>query len=259
YSRFWHRFLHDIGLVSAPEPYAKRTSHGMILGENNEKMSKSRGNVILPDDVIAEYGADTFRMYEMFLGAYDQPIPWSTAGIKGCRRFIERIWKAASMVVGDEGRQREGMVHKAIKKISLDMERMKFNTAISAAMTAFNEIYESGYVTRSEFGTMLRLMNPIAPHVTEELWERLGYGGRLYAQAWPEWDESKVRSDEVEVAVQVNGRLKCTVTVPAGSGEDEVREAAMGARAVMAALDGRTVVREVYVEGKIMNFVVSGG
>ncbi|MEG2481178.1 MAG: leucine--tRNA ligase, partial [Clostridia bacterium] len=210
YSRFWHRFLYDIGLVSTPEPYQKRTSHGMILGENNEKMSKSRGNVINPDEIVDELGADAFRLYEMFMGAFDQAIPWSTNGARGCRRFLERVWRLQEMQKPGKGYSAEltPSVHETIKKVSEDYEAMKFNTAIAAMMSLVNEFYGNGGCTRDELQTLLLLLNPVAPHICEEMWEMLGYQGKLALTAWPKYDEAAMKRSEVEIGVQVNGKVR---------------------------------------------------
>lgn len=257
YSRFWHKFLYDAGVVPTPEPYQKRTSHGMILGENNEKMSKSRGNVINPDDIVNEFGADSFRLYEMFLGAFDQAIPWSQQGVKGCRRFLDRVWKLQEMLVYGEGYspEQEANMHKTIKKVSEDYERMKYNTAIAAMMSLVNDFYSAARVTKGEFRTFLMLLNPVAPHITEELWQLNGFKGMLHQQKWPAWDESKIIEDVIEVAVQINGRVKDVVRVPRDSAQDTVKEAAMAADIIARALEGKTVVKEIYVPGKIYNIV----
>ncbi len=215
YSRFWHKFLYDQGVVTCPEPYQKRTSHGMILGENGEKMSKSRGNVVNPDDIVNEFGADTLRTYEMFIGAFDLSASWSQEGVKGCRRFLERVWKLQdSLVDGDSySKELESKMHQTIKKVSSDYESLKYNTAIAAMMTLVNEFYKAGKVTRKEFETLLILLNPVAPHMTEELWADLGYEGRLYQTAWPEFDEEKTVEAVAEIAVQINGKMRGTIKI----------------------------------------------
>ncbi|HHW18941.1 MAG TPA: leucine--tRNA ligase [Firmicutes bacterium] len=262
YSRFWHKFLYDLGYVPTPEPYKKRTSHGMILGENGEKMSKSRGNVINPDDIVREFGADTFRVYEMFIGAFDQAIPWSQQGVKGCRRFLEKVWKLQDILVGD-GPSPEGYspefetaMHRTVKKVSLDYERMKFNTAVAAMMSLVNDFHDAGRITRGELRTLLLILNPVAPHITEEMWERVGFEGHIYQQSWPTWDESKTVEDVVEIAVQVNGKLRGLVTVPRSAPQDEVKEAVLEQESVRRYLDGKQVVKEVYVPGRIYSIVV---
>ncbi|HEX3021584.1 MAG TPA: leucine--tRNA ligase [Lachnospiraceae bacterium] len=258
YSRFWHKFLYDQGLVSTPEPYQKRTSHGMILGENNEKMSKSRGNVVNPDDIVNEFGADTLRTYEMFIGAFDLSAAWSNEGVKGCRRFIERVWKLQDMIVDGEeySSELETKMHQTIKKVTLDYENLKFNTAIAAMMALVNEFYRLGKVTRGEFKTLLVLLNPVASHMTEELWDTLNYGGRLYQTTWPQWDEAKTVEDTIEIAVQINGKVKDTIKINTDEAQDSVKEKVFASETVQAAIDGKNVVKEIYVKGKIYNIVV---
>ncbi len=255
YSRFWHRFLYDQGVVPCPEPYQKRTSHGMILGENGEKMSKSRGNVVNPDDIVNDFGADTLRTYEMFIGAFDLSAAWSQEGVKGCRRFLERVWKLQELVTDEAGYSSalETRMHQTIKKVSNDYENLKYNTGIAALMSLINDFYKAGKVTRDEFRTLLILLNPVAPHITEELWEMQGYGGRLYQTAWPAWDEAKTVEAEIEVAVQVNGKVRATVKLPADV--DKETALAAGKEAVADRLTGN-IVKEIYVPGKIINIVV---
>ena len=218
YSRFWHRFLYDQGVVPCKEPYQKRTSHGMILGENGEKMSKSRGNVINPDDIVNEFGADTLRTYEMFIGAFELAASWSNEGVKGCRRFLERVWKLQDMLTDEEGfsKDMETKMHQTMKKVSSDFETLKYNTAIAAMMALLNDFYKKGSITKGELKTFLILLNPVAPHITEEMWADCGFGGRLYQQAWPEYDEAKTVENTVEIAVQINGKFKGTITLAAG-------------------------------------------
>ena len=258
YSRFWHKFLYDLNLVSTPEPYQKRTSHGMILGENNEKMSKSRGNVVNPDDIINEFGADTLRTYEMFIGAFELSAAWSKEGVRGCRRFLDRVWKLQDMVTDEEGysKELETKMHQTIKKVSLDFENLKFNTAIAAMMTLVNEFYKAGKVTRGEFRTLLVLLNPVASHMTEELWEMLNFGGRLYQTTWPEWDEAKTVESTVEIAVQINGKVKATVAVGLEEEEAAVKEKVHALDSVKPLLEGKNIVKEIYVKGRILNIVV---
>ncbi len=257
YSRFWHKFLYDQGLVSTPEPYQKRTSHGMILGENNEKMSKSRGNVVNPDDIVNEFGADTLRTYEMFIGAFELSAAWSQEGVKGCRRFLERVWKLADMVVdGEYSKALETKIHQTIKKVSADFESMKFNTAIAAMMGLVNEFYRTGSITKKEFQTLLLLLNPVAPHMTEELWELMGFDGRIYQASWPEYNEAKTIEDEVEIAIQVNGKVRATVKVGISDEQEAVKEKVMGLEAVKKVVEGKNIVKEIYVKGKIYNIVV---
>lgn len=257
YSRFWHKFLYDIGAVPTPEPYKKRTSHGMILGENGEKMSKSRGNVINPDDIIKELGADTFRMYEMFMGAFDQAIPWSTQGARGCRRFLERVWRLKDMLSGEEIRpELLSLAHATIKKVSNDYERMKFNTAIAALMSYVNEIYATGSITREEFKVLLLLLNPVSPHITEELWQECSLDSKpIFKQPWPAFDEALIKSDTVEYAVQVCGKLRGRVVVPADATEAQVQEAAMEDEAIRRFLEGKSIKKVIVIKGKLINIV----
>ena len=260
YSRFWHRFLYDCGYLSCPEPYMKRTSHGMILGENNEKMSKSRGNVINPDDVVAEIGADAFRVYEMFMGAFDQAIPWSTRGAKGCYRFLERVWKLQDLVTDQEEISQElrAAVHGAIKKVSEDYERMKFNTAIAAMMALVNEIYDKGALSRGDLHTLILLLNPVAPHITEEIRELQHLGEEpLYRQSWPSYDESALVKDSVEMAVQINGKVRGRLQVPTSYGKPEIEKLVMEDSKVQALLEGKTVRKLIIVPGRIINIVVA--
>ena len=258
YSRFWHKFLYDIGVVNTPEPYAKRTSHGMILGENGEKMSKSRGNVVNPDDIVNNYGADTMRMYEMFIGDFEKAAPWSTNSIKGCKRFLDKIWNLQEIVTDDASyrAELEASMHKTIKKVGDDIEAMKFNTAIAAMMTLLNEISETRSITRGEYKTLLILLNPFAPHITEEIWQNLGCEGRLYEQAWPEFDEAKCKNDTIEVIVQVNGKLKDKLLIAPGSSKEEMLEAAKALEKIIAATEGKTIVKEIVVPDKLVNIVV---
>ena len=258
YSRFWHKVLFDLGYVSNPEPYSKRTSHGMILGENGEKMSKSRGNVVNPDDIVNEFGADTLRTYEMFIGAFDLSASWSQEGVRGCRRFLDRVWKLQEFLVdGDSySKEMETKMHQTIKKVSQDFEAMKFNTAIAAMMSLVNEFYKLGKVTRAEFKTLLVLLNPVASHMTEELWEMMNYGGRLYQTTWPEWDEAKTIESTIEIAVQINGKIKATMDIPVDETQENVIAKAHAIEAVAAILEGKTIVKEIYVKGRILNIVV---
>ncbi len=254
YSRFWHKFLYDEGVVNTPEPYQKRTSHGMILGENGEKMSKSRGNVVNPDDIVRDYGADTLRTYEMFIGAFDLAASWSEDGVKGCRRFLERVWKLQDMLVDGDGYSDDLMhaMHQTIKKVSNDFENLKYNTAIAAMMALINDFYKKNAVTRGEFKTLLTLLNPVAPHITEELWELVGFEGRVYQASWPEYDESKLVESTVEVALQINGRVRGTMVIDKDAPKDEVL--AKAKEALAEKLTG-TVVKEIYVPGRIVNIV----
>ena len=257
YSRFWHKFLYDIGVVSCKEPYAKRTSHGMILGENGEKMSKSRGNVVNPDDVVAQYGADTLRMYEMFIGDFEKTAPWNTSSIKGSRRFLERVAALTDMMTPEEGYspELEGSFHKMIKKVSEDIEGLKCNTAIAAMMSVLNEIYDKGSVTRGELMTFITLLNPFAPHLTEEINEALGNKEMLAKAKWPEYDPAKCVDAAVEIAVQVSGKIKARLMIPTDSTEEAVKALVMADANVQAALAGKTVIKEIYVKGKLYNIV----
>ncbi|MBQ2111569.1 MAG: leucine--tRNA ligase, partial [Clostridia bacterium] len=257
YSRFWHKFLYDIGVVGCPEPYMKRTSHGMILAEDGRKMSKSFGNVINPDDLVREYGADTVRAYEMFIGAFDQTIPWSTAGVKGCRRFLERVWRLQDMLNDGQGVRKEmaASVHGCIKKVGEDYERMKFNTAIAAMMSLVNDFYQNGSVTKDELRTLLILMNPVCPHITEEMNELIGFTTPIYASKWPEYDESALAKDEIEVAVQVNGKIRARMLIPVGMEQDALRELVLGNEEVKPWVEGKTVVKFIAIRN-IVNVVV---
>ena len=254
YSRFWHKFLYDQKIVPTPEPYQKRTSHGMILGENGEKMSKSRGNVVNPDDIVNDYGADTLRTYEMFIGAFDLSASWSEDGVKGCRRFLERVWKLQSMMTEDEGYSKdlETKMHQTIKKVSNDFENMKFNTAIAAMMSLINEFYKKNSVTKGEYKTLITLLNPVAPHMTEEIWSILGGEGRLYQTAWPEYEEAKTVESTVEIAVQINGKTKATISIGKDDPKDDVL--AKAKEALGDKLSGN-IIKEIYVPGRIVNIV----
>ena len=256
YSRFWHKFLYDIGVVSTKEPYAKRTSHGMILGENGEKMSKSRGNVVNPDEIVREYGADTMRLYEMFIGDFEKSAPWSSASIKGCKRFLDRVWALQDNVVeGDEYRDElRAAMHKTIKKVTEDIENLKFNTAIAAMMTLLNQIAAVGSINRREFKDFLMLLNPFAPHIAEEIFEKLNFGGMLTEHSWPAYDEAECVEDTIELAVQVNGKLRGKITVPADVTKEDAL--AVAKSEVSAAVEGKNVVKEIYVPGKLVNLVV---
>ena len=258
YSRFWHKFLYDIGVVPTPEPYAKRTSHGMILGENGEKMSKSRGNVVNPDDIVREYGADTMRLYEMFIGDFEKAAPWSSASIRGCRRFLERVWALADAPVPGDGirPQLEIAVNKTIRKVGEDIENLKYNTAIAAMMALLNELCDAGGATREEYRILLILLNPFAPHMTEELWERLGYGGQLAHAQWPKYDPAKCVEDTVEIAVQVNGKIRTRLRIPTGAQAPEVLAQAKADEKIAPAIAGMQLVKELYVPGKLVNLVV---
>jgi leucyl-tRNA synthetase len=260
YSRFWHKFLYDIGVVKSKEPYLKRTSHGMILGEDGQKMSKSRGNVLNPDDVVDAFGADTMRVYEMFIGDFEKTAPWNTASIRGSRKFLDRVWSLRESLSAGEGvRPRlETAVHRTIKKVTGDVERLKHNTAIAALMSLLNVFCAAGEVTRGEYRVFLQLLNPFAPHITEELWQALGYGGEIAGSSWPSWDEAKLAEDVLEVVVQINGKLRGHIRVAADIGADEAVKLAKGDAAVARQLLGKQIVKEIWVPGKLVNFVVKG-
>ena len=255
YSRFWHRFLYDEGVVLCPEPYQKRTSHGMILGSNGEKMSKSRGNVVNPDDIVRDYGADTLRTYEMFIGAFDLSASWSEDGVKGCRRFLERVWKLQDILTEEDGysANMEVKLHQTIKKVSSDFENLKYNTAIAAMMALINEFYKKNSVTKGEYRTLLTLLNPVAPHITEELWQRAGFDGRVYQTVWPEFDEEKTKEATVEIAVQINGKTRATLAIHKDDQKDAVIE---NAKKVIADKLTGSIVKEIYVPGRIVNIVM---
>ena len=257
YSRFWHKFLYDIGVVPTKEPYAKRTSHGMILGENGEKMSKSRGNVVNPDEIVDTYGADTMRLYEMFIGDFEKAAPWSPKSIKGCRRFLERVWGLAEKVQeGDEySKQHEVLMHRTIKKVGEDADNLKANTAIAALMTMLNEFYDKG-VNKAEYMTFLTLLNPFAPHITEELWQQMGGEGLLSVAPWPAYEDAKTVEDTVEMAVQVNGKLKCTIKLPVDCDKQVAIDTALAEEKVKNAIAGKEMVKQIVVPGKIVNLVV---
>lgn len=256
YSRFWHKFLYDIGVVPTKEPYQKRTSHGMILGTNGEKMSKSKGNVINPDDIVNEFGADTFRVYEMFMGPFDQVAAWSMESIRGCGKFLDRVWNMQEMLVdGDTySPEAEKLMHKAIKKVSQDIEEMKFNTCISTFMTMVNEFYKLKKINKSEFKTFLTLLNPFAPHITEELNKIAGFNEDVSSYAWPEYDEEKTIDDEITLPIQFNGKLKATITISVDEDENSIKEKVHNV--IDSKLDGKTIIKEIYVKNKIYNIVV---
>ena len=256
YSRFWHKFLYDIGVVPTKEPYAKRTSHGMILGTNGEKMSKSKGNVINPDDIIKEFGADTFRVYEMFMGPFDQTASWSMDSIRGCFKFLDRVWNLKEMLVDGDTytKETEKMMNKAIKKVSKDIEEMKFNTCVSTFMTMLNEFTKLKRINRAEYKTFLTLLNPFAPHMTEELNQLAGFEGEVATYEWPTYDEAKTIDDEIEIPVQVNGKLKATVMIALDEEEASVKEKVH--EAIYGKLDGKNIVKEIYIKNKIYNVVV---
>ena len=258
YSRFWHKFLFDIGVVNTKEPYMKRTSHGMIMGENNEKMSKSRGNVVNPDDIIQEFGADTLRLYEMFIGDFEKSVPWSENSVKGCRRFLDRTWTLQEQIIDDEAMSKdlEVAIHKAIKKVSEDFENLKFNTAIATLMALLNDFKRQEKITKGDLKTFLVLLNPVAPHITEELWSVLDFGGMISAQPWPSYDAEKVIDNVIEMAVQVNGKVRSTITVAIDATQEMAHELAFVDEKILQFTEGKTVVKEIYVPGKIYNIVV---
>ena len=258
YSRFWHLFLHDIGLVSAPEPYMKRTSHGMILGENNEKMSKSRGNVINPDDIVDELGADAFRMYEMFMGAFDQAIPWNTNGARGCRRFLERVWRLQDVCKpGDTySKTHMALMHETIKKVTEDYESMKFNTGIAAMMSLVNAFYSENSVNRAELKTLLLLLSPVAPHITEEMWEINGFDGVLPLAPWPTYDENAMKRAEVEIGIQINGKVRSRVVIPADMTAETAQETLPSLPEIKALIGDKQLVKLIFVPGRLCNLIV---
>ena len=257
YSRFWHKFLYDIGVVPTKEPYAKRTSHGMILGENGEKMSKSRGNVVNPDEIVDQYGADTMRLYEMFIGDFEKAAPWNSDSIKGCKRFLDRTWGLQNIAKdGDIRPELEAEIHRTIQKVGEDIDNLKANTAIAALMTLLNKFYDSGAVTRAELRIFILLLNPFAPHLTEELWETMGFGGVVTSQSWPQFDPAKCKDESVEIAVQVNGKIRTRLTVPADVSSADAIALAKADEKVAEAIDGKTIVKELYVPGRLVNIVV---
>lgn len=257
YSRFWHKFLYDIGAVSQKEPYMRRTSHGMILGEDGQKMSKSRGNVINPDEVVAQYGADTLRLYEMFIGDFEKTAPWSPSSIRGCKRFLDRVWALQDMLTdGEEYRpETRALMHKTIKKVSEDIENLKFNTAIASMMALINEIYALGSINRAELRTLLLLLNPFAPHMTEEMYEVQNLGGVLNEQKWPTFDPALCVDEMVELVVQINGKVRSRLQVPVDSAQVDVLEKAKAEPKIQDALQGKQIVKEIYVQNKLVNFV----
>ncbi len=258
YSRFWHKFLYDIGVVNTPEPYAKRTSHGMILGENNEKMSKSRGNVVNPDDVIDQYGADTLRAYEMFIGDFEKAAPWNEDGVKGCKRFLDRVYKLAEMVNDKSGYSGalEINMHQTIKKVTEDIDSMKFNTAIAALMKLSNNFYAQATISKDDLKTFIILLNPVAPHLTEELWEMMGFSGMLCETEWPKYDIAKTVEDTIEIPIQINGKLRSKIVVNKDAGTDEMKSAVREDSIVKEAMQGKTLVKEIYVPGRVYNIVL---
>ena len=258
YSRFWHKILYDIGVVPTKEPYMRRTSLGMILGENGEKMSKSRGNVVNPDEVVNDYGADAVRTFEMFIGAFDQSTPWSQDGLKGCYKFLERVWNLQDMMTDEEGYSEKlaSNIHKTIKKVGDDYEKMKFNTGIAALMSLVNDFYKAGSITKGEFLTLITLLNPVAPHMTEELWEKYGNGGFLSISDWPEYDEAMTIDKEIEIVVQINGKIKDKMMVAADLDREEIEKLVKESDSVAKLVEGKTIVKTIVVPGKLVNIVV---
>ena len=258
YSRFWHKFLYDIGVVPTKEPYQKRTSHGMILGENGEKMSKSRGNVVNPDDIVSEYGADTMRLYEMFIGDFEKAAPWNSASIKGCKRFLDRVWNLQEIAVDGDGYrpELEALIHRTIKKVTEDIDNLKANTAIAAMMSLLNAIADTGAVTKGELRTLTLLLNPFAPHMTEELWEQMGFGGTVTDQQWPAYDEAKCKDETVEIVQQLNGKGRAKLSIPAETEAADAIALAKQEEKIQAAIEGVQIVKEIYVKGKLVNLVV---
>ena len=258
YSRFWHKFLYDIGVVPTKEPYQKRTSHGMILGENGEKMSKSRGNVVNPDDIVNEYGADTMRLYEMFIGDFEKAAPWNSASIKGCKRFLDRVWNLQEIAVDGDGYrpELEAPIHRTIKKVTEDIDNLKANTAIAAMMSLLNAIADTGAVTKGELRTLTLLLNPFAPHMTEELWEQMGFGGTVTDQQWPAYDEAKCKDETVEIVVQLNGKVRAKLSIPAEMEAADAIALAKQEEKIKAAIENMQIVKEIYVKGKLVNLVV---
>ncbi len=257
YSRFWHKFLYDIGVVPTCEPYAKRTSHGMILGENGEKMSKSRGNVVNPDDIVENYGADTMRLYEMFIGDFEKSAPWNTASIKGCKRFLERTMELSDMIGEGEGisKELERAFHVTIKKVTGDIDSLKFNTALAALMSLINDIYDKGSVTRDELKIFITMLCPFAPHLCEEMWSLAGFTGDMTYAPWPEYDESKTVLSEIEIAVQIMGKVRGKITVPAEADESAVMAIVNADERLSQMLEGKQIIKTIYVKGKLLNIV----
>lgn len=257
YSRFWHKFLYDIGVVPTCEPYAKRTSHGMILGENGEKMSKSRGNVVNPDDIVNEYGADTMRLYEMFIGDFEKAAPWNPQSIKGCRRFVDRAWGLLDIVVdGDDySKELESDFHKTMKKVTEDIDSLKSNTAIAALMSLINKVYEKGKINKAELKTFIVLLNPFAPHVTEEMWDQMKFNDVVTSQRWPKYDKNKTQDDTVEIAVQVNGKVRAKIKVDVNISNEDAINLAKSDEKIVAEIEGKNIIKEIYVKGRLVNIV----
>ncbi len=256
YSRFWHKFLYDIGVVPTKEPYAKRTSHGMILGEGNVKMSKSLGNVVNPDEIVQTYGADTMRLYEMFMGDFEKAAPWSPNSIKGCKRFLDRTFNLQEKVIdGGIRPEFESMIHKSIKKITEDIETLKFNTAVAQLMTWLNDVEKFGSITKEEYKIYLMLLDPFAPHICEEIWKSMGFGGMIVDQQWPKYDEAKCVDETVEIAVQITGKVRARINIPADATQEQAIEAAKADPTIAGLLEGKNVVKEIYVPGRLVNIV----
>ncbi len=258
YSRFWHKFLYDLGKVPTKEPYQKRTSHGMILGENGEKMSKSKGNVINPDDIVREFGADSFRVYEMFMGPFDQTAEWSMDSIRGCNKFLDRVWSLQDILVeGDQySKETENMMHKAIKKVSNDIEEMKYNTSVSTFMTMVNEFSKLKKINKKEYETFLQLLNPFAPHITEEIWERLGHTNQLAYEPWPKYDEEKTIDESIDLPVQINGKLRANIQIQKDEDKDSIKAKIHENEKIQAYIEGKEIVKEIYVPNRIYNIVI---
>ncbi|MBQ5833510.1 MAG: class I tRNA ligase family protein, partial [Clostridia bacterium] len=256
YSRFWHKFLYDLGVVPCDEPYAKRTAQGLILGPDGDKMSKSKGNVVDPNDVVDVYGADVLRTYVLFMGDYASAAPWNESSMKGCKRFLDRVADLIDMVSDKQNDKLESAFHKTVKKVSLDIEDLKFNTAIAAIMTLINDIYDAGSLTKAQLSMLVRILCPFAPHLCEEMWELMGEKELCSLSAWPQWDEAKTVDSTVEVAVQVNGKLRATINLPLNCPKDEAIATAKQDARVAAAIEGKTVIKEISVPNKIVNIVV---
>ncbi|MEG1719762.1 MAG: class I tRNA ligase family protein, partial [Clostridia bacterium] len=258
YSRFWHKFLYDIGVVPTKEPYAKRTSHGMILGENGEKMSKSRGNVINPDDIVKEYGADTMRLYEMFIGDFEKAAPWSQTSIKGCKRFLDRTFNLLDMITTEDSysKELEKSFNKTIKKVSEDIENLKFNTAIAALMALINEIYAKGSITKGEMRSFILLLNPFAPHITEEMWEISGFAGVVTSQKFPIFDETKLEDTMINLPIQINGKMKGTILVAKDATEAEVFTVLNQDKKLSSLISEKEIVKKILVTNKILNIII---
>ncbi len=258
YSRFWHKFLYDMGVVPNDEPYAKRTAQGLILGPDGDKMSKSKGNVVDPNEVVDEFGADVLRAYVLFMGDYEKAAPWSASSVKGCKRFIDRTWGLQDILVdGDSySKELESAFHKTIKKVSEDIENMKFNTAIAALMTLLNAIYEKGAINKAELKTFVTLLNPFAPHVTEEIWAEQGFGGMLANGSWVDYDDAKCVDDEIEIVAQINGKVRAKLMIPAEIDSADAIALAKKDEKIAEAIEGKTIVKELYVKGRLVNIVV---